>query len=173
MASRKLVSIPEEIILKRIFLLRDEKVLLDIHLAGLYEVETRKLKQAVKRNIERFPQDFMFELSPEEMNQVVSQNVIPSKSHFGGAIPFAFTETGVAMLSSILKSPKAIETNIAIMRTFVAIRKLALNYQGLVKRIEDIEKTNEVKFVSIFQALKFLMKPENKRQPIGFKQGKK
>lgn len=101
---------------------------------------------------------------------MVSQNVIPSKSYLGGAVPFAFTETGVAMLSSVLKSPRAIATNIAIMRTFVAIRKLALNYRDLLKRIEEIERLNEIKFTSIFQALKFLMSPENKRQPIGFKQ---
>lgn len=94
--------------------------MLDFDLAELYEVETRALKQAVRRNNRRFPSDFMFELSENEIEQMVSQNVIPSKSHFGGATPFAFTEQGVAMLSSVLRSNKAIDTNIAIMRAFVA-----------------------------------------------------
>ena len=173
MTSRKQLLIPEEIILKRIILLRGEKVILDIDLAELYGIETRVLKQAVRRNMDRFPEDFMFSLSSEEIDQVVSQSVIPSKSHLGGAIPIAFTETGVAMLSSVLKSKKAIDTNIAIMRTFIAIRNLALNYHDLLKRIEEIEKTSEGKFSSIFKPLGHLMKPENKRQPISFKQSKK
>ncbi len=172
MTSRKHLLISEEAIIKRIFILRGEKVILDIHLAELYVVETRSLKQAVKRNIVRFPNDFMFELSSEEIDWVVSQSVIPSKSHLGGAIPFAFTENGVAMLSSVLKSPRAIDTNIAIMRTFVAIRKLALNYQGLLKRIEEIEKSTDAKFTVIFQTLQLLVSPKTKRQPIGFKQAK-
>lgn len=105
MTSRKLFPLPEEIILRRILLLRGEKVILDIHLAEFYRVETRILKQAVKRNLERFSDDFMFELNTEEIDLLVSQSVIPSKSHLGGAKPFAFTENGVAMLSGVLKSP--------------------------------------------------------------------
>ncbi|MEP6793092.1 MAG: ORF6N domain-containing protein [Saprospiraceae bacterium] len=164
---------PEEIILKRILIIRSEKVILDFHLTEFYEVDTRTLKQAVKRNIERFPDDFRFELTTEEVDLLVSQNVIPSKSNLGGAVPSAFTETGVAMLSSVLNSPRSIEINIAIMRTFVAIRKLALNYQELMLRIDEIEKSNEVKFSSIFQILRHLTSPESKRQLIGFKQSKK
>ena len=97
--------------------------MLDFDLAELYEVETRVLKQAVKRNIQRFPPDFMFELTGNEINNLVSQNVIPSKSYLGGAAPFAFLEPGVAMLSSVLKSAKAIEVNINIIRAFIAVRK--------------------------------------------------
>lgn len=107
----------------------------DFDLAGLYEVETRALKQAVRRNSRRFPPDFMFELSEIEMEQMVSQNVIPSKSHFGGAAPFAFTEQGVIMLSSVLRSEKAIDTNVAIMRAFVALRRYAMTYDELAGKI--------------------------------------
>ena len=98
----------EAIIASKIITIREEKVILDVHLAELYEVETRVLKQAVRRNRDRFPVDFMFELTDDEIEYVVSQNVIPSKRHLGGAVPFAFTENGVAMLSSVLTSKRAI-----------------------------------------------------------------
>ena len=111
-------------ILSQIFYIRGVKVMLDFHLADLYEVETRVLKQQVKRNIDRFPEDFMFELTESEIVNLVSQNVIPSKSKFGGAKPFTFTEQGVAMLSGVLRSEKAIKVNIAIMRAFVRMREL-------------------------------------------------
>ncbi|TDE18625.1 ORF6N domain-containing protein [Dyadobacter psychrotolerans] len=107
--------------------LRGQKVRLDYDLAELYEVETRSLKQAVRRNIDRFPEDFMFEISEIEIANMVSQNVIPSKSYFGDSAPFAFTEQGVAMLSSILKSKKALQVNITIMRAFVMIRQYYLD----------------------------------------------
>ena len=107
---------------------------MDVHLAELYGVETRTLKQAVRRNMERFPaDDFMFELTEDEIDVVVSQNVIPHKKYLGGANPFAFTETGVAMLSSVLKSKTAIEMNIAIIRAFVALRKIASNYKEVLE----------------------------------------
>jgi dTDP-4-dehydrorhamnose reductase len=132
--------IPQERILNKIVVLRGEKVMLDVHLAELYEVETRALKQAVRRNMDLFPEDFMFELIDEEIEIVVSQNVIPTKQHLGGAKPFAFTETGVAMLSSVLKSKRAKEMNVAIMRTFVALRKLALGYAEIMGELEQIRK---------------------------------
>src|SRR5580704_11340154 len=118
------IAVVEEKIIKKIVHLRDEKVIMDVHLAELYGVETRALKQAVRRNINRFPADFMFKLTAKEVERVVSQNVIPHKKYLGGSQPFAFTETGVAMLSSVLKSQAAIEMNIAIMRTFAALRKV-------------------------------------------------
>jgi hypothetical protein len=96
MAKESSLMIPDERIIKCIFLLRSEKVMLDVHLAELYQVETRALKQAVRRNIDRFPDNFMFELTDKEIDEVVSQTVIPSRQHFGGAKPFAFTEAGVA-----------------------------------------------------------------------------
>lgn len=159
-----------EIIQQQISELRGQKVMLDFHLAELYEIETRTLKQAVRRNHNRFPADFMFELDENEIEHLVSQSVIPSKSKLGGAKPFAFTEQGVAMLSSVLNSEKAIAINIAIMRTFVSLRQFALNYKELNNKITEIEK----QFPDIYKALNFLMDNENatsqkERNKIGFK----
>ena len=119
----KFIAIKEENIASHIYLIRGQKVMLDYDLAMLYGVETRALKQAAKRNAKRFPEDFMFVLTENEVNNLVSQNVIPSKSYLGGALPMVFTEQGVAMLSGILNSNRAIDVNIAIMRTFVQIRR--------------------------------------------------
>lgn len=165
--------IPNERIINRIVIIRGEKVILDLHLAKLYEVETRTLKQAVRRNMERFPEDFMFELTEDEIDSVVSQNVIPSKKFFGGAAPFAFTETGVAMLSSVLRSKKAIEMNVAIVRTFVQLRKLANNYEEIMNKVRQMESQYNHQFAEIYQALHQLMsKPEEKpRKQIGYRKG--
>jgi hypothetical protein len=129
-----------QIITQKIIEIRGYKVLLGFDLAELYNTETRTLKQAVRRNLNRFPEDFMFELTEEEVKDLVSQSVIPSKSKLGGAIPFAFSEQGVAMLSSVLNNEKAIEINIAIMRSFVSLRKFALTYEELTKRVTEIEQ---------------------------------
>lgn len=167
--------IPEERIVKNIVLLRGERVLLDVHLAGLYGVETRTLKQAVKRNMNRFPGDFMYELTADEIELVVSQHVIPHKKHFGGATPYAFTETGVAMLSSVLKSERAVEMNVAIMRTFVSLRKVALNYKDIMNRLEEMKKEYDTRFMEVFTAMDYLLNPPAKpekhppRRRIGFK----
>ena len=152
--------IPAERIVSKIILLREEKVILDVHLAELYGVETRTLKQAVRRNMERFPVDFMFELDENEIQEVVSQNVIPSKQSLGGAVPFAFTETGVAMLSSVLKSKKAVEMNVAIMRTFVALRKIALNYHEIMAELNKLKSEYDHQFEQIFKALEYLVSPK-------------
>lgn len=159
-----------EVIQNKIHEIRGHKIMLDYDLALLYEIETRVLKQAVKRNLKRFPADFMFVLSEIEINMLVSQNVIPSKSYFGGSFPFAFTEQGVAMLSSVLKSDKAIEINISIMRTFVTIRQFALNYTELQNRISEIEG----QFPEIYNVLNYLVEKENnsetkERTRIGYK----
>jgi hypothetical protein len=170
--SKKQVIVPEERILSKILVIRGERVMLDVHLAALYGVETRALKQAVKRNIARFPEDFMYELTETEVEAVVSQNVIPHKKYFGGAVPYAFTETGVAMLSSVLKSAQAVEMNVAIMRTFVAIRKMALSHQDLMQKLEEMKVENEKKFKDIHAALEYLLTPPNPpRKAIGFKAG--
>lgn len=162
--------VPEEKIIKKILVIRGEKVLLDLHLAELYGVETRTLKQAVRRNRNRFPDDFMFELELDEVDLVVSQNVIPHKKYFGGAVPYAFTEAGVAMLSSVLRSNAAIEVNIAIVRSFIALRKMALNYEEIMNRLHKIEKDSGEKFSMIFEALERLLRPENpSRKRIGYK----
>ncbi len=134
------VYTPKEVIISKILYLRGEKVMLDLHLAELYGVETRALKQAVRRNLDLFPEDFMFTLSESEVDQVVSQNVIPSKKHIGGSLPYAFTESGVAMLSSVLKSKRARDMNITIMRAFVALRKMLLNHAELELEIDQIKR---------------------------------
>lgn len=167
--AKKQITVIEETIIKKILLLREEKVLLDVHLAELYGVETRVLKQAVRRNADRFPEDFMFELSEEEIELVVSQNVIPHKKFLGGAKPFAFTETGVAMLSSVLKSKQAIEMNIAIMRTFIALRKIALNYKEIMQLLTEMGKKYDQQFAEVYNALAHLIHPpQPSRRKIGF-----
>ena len=139
------------------------------HLADLYNVETRVLNQAVKRNINRFPEDFMFQLNSAEAESLVSQNVIPDKKYFGGALPYAFTEQGVAMLSSILKSERAIKVNIEIMRAFVRLRQILASNKELAKRLDELEKKYDAQFRMVFEAIRELMKPpESKKRPIGF-----
>jgi hypothetical protein len=164
------LAIPKERIIKSIFVLRHEKVMLDVHLAELYEVETRALKQAVRRNRDRFPDDFLFELSDKEIDYMVSQSVIPSRQYLGGATPFAFTEAGIAMLSSVLKSKKAIEMNIAIVRTFIFLRKVAADYGKIMNKLASLEKKYDSQFKDIYQTLSYLIDPpEEKRNSIGFK----
>jgi hypothetical protein len=121
----------------------NSKIMVDRDLAQFYGVETRRLKEQVKRNIERFPEDFMFQLTEKEVEFMVSQNAIPSKQHLGGSLPFAFTEQGVSMLSAVLKSKIAIDISIQIMRTFVAIKKYALTHDELAKKIEELENRVE------------------------------
>jgi hypothetical protein len=155
--------------------IRGRKVMLDSDLAKLYEVETRVLKQAVRRNMERFQEDFMLILDQKETQNLVSQNVIPTKNHFGGALPFAFTEQGIAMLSSVLKSKSAIQINISIMRAFVMIRSFALSYQELNEKLLALEKKHNQKFTDIDQVLNYLMQKEQQkmqqatRKHVGYK----
>jgi hypothetical protein len=168
--SDKLI-IPEERIMARIFLLRKEKVMLDFHLAELYQVKTKALKQAVRRNIDRFPDDFMFELTQEEWSNLRSQ-FVTSSSDWGGIRypPFAFTEQGVAMLSSILRSKRAIDMNIAIIRTFVFLRRLVSGYSDIMRKLESMERKYEGRFKEIYNTLNYLINPpEGEKRPIGFK----
>jgi hypothetical protein len=141
----------------KIYEIRGHKVMLDFDLAVLYEVETRALKQAVRRNIDRFPEDFMFILSENEINFLVSQNVIPSKSYFGGAFPYVFTEQGVAMLSSVLKSKKALKVNIAIMRAFVFLRDYALSHKDLTEKLKELEGKYNKQFKDVYEAINYLL----------------
>ncbi|MGQ0522602.1 MAG: ORF6N domain-containing protein [Betaproteobacteria bacterium] len=153
-----------------ILFLRGEKVLLDTDLAALYGVETRAINQAVKRNRGRFPEDFMFRLTQQEWKTLRSQSVIASgaakerRSQIViasprniGALPYAFTEQGVAMLSSVLRSPRAVEVNIAIMRTFVQLRRLMDSNRGLARKIEALEKKYDEQFAVVFDAIKKLI----------------
>ncbi len=164
-----------QIIQNKIFEVRGCRVMLDYHLAELYQVETRALKQAVKRNIERFPSDFMFVLTKDEANLLlsigVSHFVIPPDYNFGIAMPMAFTEQGVAMLSSVLRSKVAIEVNISIMRAFVLMRQMVIGYEELLKRIEELEVSTDAQFNELYQALTQLLsqsQQQKERRPIGF-----
>ncbi|MBL7130492.1 MAG: ORF6N domain-containing protein [Candidatus Omnitrophica bacterium] len=154
----------------KIFQIRGKKVMLDRHLSQLYSVKPIALRQQVKRNKQRFPEDFMFRVTKEEARNLVSQNVIPSKRSLGGYLPYVFTEQGVAMLSSVLSSERAIHVNIAIMRTFVNLRRMALTYAGLKRRIEAMEKKYDAKFKIVFEAFKKLLEPRPvvKKRKVGF-----
>lgn len=156
----------------KVFTLRGQKVMLDFDLAEMYEVETRSLKQAVRRNIDRFPKDFMFELTSEEFDSLRSQIVILKnrRGEHSKYLPFAFTEQGIAMLSSVLKGQKALQVNITIMRAFVMIRQYYSDSTELKQRIESLENEMQVKFKDIYEALNFLLNPPNpERKAIGFK----
>ncbi|MDT8429189.1 MAG: ORF6N domain-containing protein [Pseudomonadales bacterium] len=134
------IVLREETLHRLIFKLRGQQVILDRDMATLYQVETRALKQAVKRNAKRFPADFMWVLDEREVDELVSQSVIPGKGALGGALPFAFAEQGVAALSSVLTSDRAIEVNIAIMRAFVALRRMLANHAVLLQRMDTLEQ---------------------------------
>ncbi|MDD4877834.1 MAG: ORF6N domain-containing protein [Candidatus Nanoarchaeia archaeon] len=153
-----------ENIRSRIHTIRGMQVMLDKDLAELYVIETRALKQAVNRNIKRFPPDFMFVLTEEEAAAMVSQNVIPSKKHLGGALPYAFTEQGVANLASILKTKQAIEMNIQVMRAFVAMRRFISANALVFQRLDNVEKKqieHDKKFEEVFDAIQSKdIKPE-------------
>jgi len=146
----------EQEIQNKIVSIRNQQIMLDRDLAELYNVETRALKQAVKRNIERFPDDFMFELSKDEIESLVSQSVIPSKKHLGGAIPYAFTEQGVSMLSSVLTSKIAIEVNISIFRAFAKMRNFLLTNATIFEKFSVIEhklNQHDKNFEKVFAAI--------------------
>jgi len=166
--SNKVNVIPEEMIEKKIFFVRGKKVMLDSDLAQLYGVETRYLTRQVRRNLERFPDDFLLFLAREE--------VMNLKCHFGTSswggkrkLPLAFTEQGVAMLSSVLNSKRAIQVNIQIMRTFTKIREIMATHDGLRRKIESMEKKYDYQFKVVFDAIKRLLEPPKvKKEPLGF-----
>ena len=155
---------------RAIVVLRGHKVMLDADLAELYGVETRTLNQAVSRNRKRFPADFMFQLTVSEARNLRSQTVI-SSSHGGRRVrPYAFTEQGVAMLSSILRSPRAVEVNIEIMRAFVRLRQMLASNADLRRKLEALEKKYDANFRVVFDAIRELMAPPAERKrPIGFR----
>lgn len=160
--------VPEERIEKSILLLRGEKVMLDSHLAELYGVTTKVLLQAVRRNRVRFPEDFMYQLTAKEFANLRSQIVTSS---WGGRRypPYCFTELGVAMLSSILNSPAAIQVNIEIMRAFVRLRKILASHEQLAQRLLELEKKYDGQFRTVFDAIRQLMSsPATSRREMGF-----
>lgn len=170
-----------QVIQNKIFEVRGCRIMIDFHLAELYQVETRALKQAVRRNIERFPSDFMFELTNKEAIQLinigVSQSVIPSGYNIGVSKIFAFSEQGVAMLSSVLRSKTAIDINISIMRAFVALRQYALGYAELSQRLESFMLETNMQFNDVYQALTELASikelEDKPRKRVGFVQDDK
>ena len=143
--------------------------MLSTHLAELYEVEPRALVQAVKRNIERFPPDFMFQLSKVEFENLKSQIVTSNWGGLRRAAPYAFTEQGVAMLSSVLNSRRAVQVNIEIMRAFVRLREIMATHKDLVRRLNEMEKKYDAQFRVVFDAIRELMAPPDpKKRKIGF-----
>ena len=160
-----------QIIQNKIYEIRGQRVMLDFDLADMYEVETRALNQAVKRNIKRFPSDFMFQLSNKEFDNLMSQSVISS---WGGTrkLPYAFTEHGVTMLASVLRSERAIEINIQIVRAFIALRQYALGYAELNQKLETFMLETNMQFSDIYQALTEMASQTEKDQkpipPVGY-----
>ncbi len=158
-----------EMITSKIYLLRGVKVMLDRDLSDLYDVETKALKQAVRRNMKRFPPDFMFELTKDENQSLRSQNVTLKRGRHSKYLPFAFTEQGVAMLSSVLRSDRAIQVNIQIMRVFSRLRSLLLDNVDLRRELEEMRMQTEERFQIVFETLDQLMTTESKiEKKIGF-----
>lgn len=159
---------------KKIHTIRNQKIILDFDLAQLYEIETKRLKEAVKRNTNRFPEDFMFELTSEEFNFLRSQFATSKR---GGTryAPYAFTEQGVAMLSSVINTEKAIQVNIAIMRAFVFMRQYALTHKDLTDKLKELESKYNKQFKDIYEAIHYLIQKDKEeiiqkeRKRIGFK----
>jgi hypothetical protein len=160
----------------KIYEIRGQKVMLDFDLAELYEVETRILNQTVKRNLDIFPSDFMFQLSPSEWESNSSQFVMSSRKHRGTAyLPFAFTEHGVTMLANVLKSKKARETSISIVRAFISLKQFVLNFKELSEKLQELENKYDKQFKSVHDAINFLLQKDNQeteqkqRKRIGYK----
>ena len=164
--------IPAERIENKIYLIRGQKVMIDFDLAALYGVRTRNIKRQVKRNIKRFPEDFMFELNREEYNSLRCQFGTLEKGKHSKYLPYAFTEQGVAMLSSVLKSERAIQVNIAIMRVFVKLKQILSTHKELAQKLNLLEKKfekHDEEIKSIFAAIRQLMKPPKRtNRRIGF-----
>jgi hypothetical protein len=173
---KTLTDMQLQLIQKKIYEIRGQKVILDFDLAELYDTETRLLKRAVRRNLERFPQDFMFQLTkPEWRELILNWDNLADTTKFSPATPFAFTEQGVAMLSSVLKSKKAVEVNISIMRAFVFVRQYALSHKDLTDQLKRMERKYDRQFKDVFEAINYLLQKDKQdiqqkeRKQIGFK----
>lgn len=168
---KKEITIPNEIISSKIYFIRDQKVMIDRDLALLYGVETKRLKEQVRRNINRFPKSFMFELTTEEYASLRTQIATLKQRRHSKYPPFVFTEHGILMLSSVLNSDNAIKMSLQIIDTFVQLRKLATNYEELLNKIQQIESQYNNQFSEIYEVLqKLLEKPKTTpRKKIGYK----
>ena len=142
---------------RRIYIVRDREVMIDRDLAELYGVIPTRLREQVKRNIDRFPEDFMFQVDESEVDYLLSQNAIASRQHLGGSLPYVFTEQGLYMLASVLKSPRAIEVNISIIRTFTRLREFSLQYDAVARKILEMERDYDSKFDAVFDYLNRLI----------------
>ena len=165
-----------QVIQSKIYEVRGQKVMLDFDLAELYETETRVLKQSVKRNIIRFPPDFMFQLTKVEWKELITNcDKLPDSIKYSPVTPLAFTEQGVAMLSSVLKSDKAVEVNISIMRAFVFIREYALSHKDLTEKLKELENKYNKQFKDVYEAINYLLQKDKQeisqkeRKQIGYK----
>jgi phage regulator Rha-like protein len=171
-ASKSLI-VAEEAVMSKIYYIRQHKVMLDRDLAELYDVKPIRLREQVKRNIERFPKNFMFQLTAKEVETMVSQNAIPSKQHLGGYLPYVFTEHGVLMLANVLKSERAIEVSLRLIEIFVKMREMLSAHKDILLKLEQLEKKateHDADIQMIFEALKQLLNsPQAPRQRIGFK----
>ncbi|MEN8247693.1 MAG: ORF6N domain-containing protein [Bacteroidota bacterium] len=166
--------IPDEVVMNKIYQIRDKKVMLDRDLAELYDVKPIRLREQVKRNKGRFPENFMFQLNEKETEVMVSQNAIPSKKHLGGSLPYVFTEHGVLMLANVLKSGRALQMSVQIIEIFVKLREMLITHKDLLIKVNELESkvTNQDKSIKqIFTYLKQLIQEKNEPLPqIGFKQ---
>jgi hypothetical protein len=173
MSKQTVIAIPDEVVMSKIYLIRGEKVMLDRDLAELYGVKAIRLREQVKRNQVRFPQNFMFQLTEEEADAMVSQNAIPSKQSLGGSLPYAFSEFGVLMLANVLKSERAIQMSIRIIELFVKLREILLLHKDVQLIVEQVEKKlikQDQKIELLFTYLsKFIEKEDKPRVEIGFK----
>jgi hypothetical protein len=172
------LMIPDEVIIGKIYLIRGMKVMLDRDLAELYDVKAIRLREQVKRNSGRFPENFMFQLTEKEVDTMVSQNAIPSKKHLGGYLPYAFTEHGVLMLANVLKSDRAIKASIRIIEIFVRLREMLQTHKEILEKLAEMERKytdHDDKIMLIFEYLKQLEQTKQKeleqknRPKIGFK----
>jgi hypothetical protein len=169
----KHLAVPDEVVMNKIYLIRGQKVMLDRDLSELYGVKAIRLREQVKRNQERFPENFMFQLTEKEVEKMVSQNAIPSKQHLGGSLPYAFTEHGVLMLANVLKSEQAITMSIRIIEIFVKLRETLLMHKDVLLKLEQLEKRvvnhdHDIKL--IFRYLKELLNPKTESmRKVGFK----
>jgi hypothetical protein len=170
MKTEQMALVSRERIVRAIHVFREERVMLDATLAELYGVETRALIQAVKRNLDRFPSDFMFQLTLKEFDHLRSQSVMSNTRGGRRTRPYAFTEQGVAMLSSVLHSQRAVEVNVEIMRTFVQLRKMFAGHADLVRRLDALEQRYDKQFRAVFDAIRALITEEaTPRRRIGFR----
>jgi hypothetical protein len=159
MNSNNLPVVPEETIMNRIYTIRGKRIMLDKDLAELYDVKAFRLREQVKRNMKRFPENFFFRLTEEETDIMVSQNAIPSKQHLGGHLPYAFTEHGVLMLANVLRSERAIQMSIRIIGVFIKIREILFMHKDIIVRLSGLEQTlmqHDEKIMEIFEYLQKL-----------------